>query len=130
MKVMDDEEDAETPNNPLKTELLLLSHEIQSTLTPPLHSDENTTSVSIIQETPEPILSNPRNTSEPIVNDPRDTFEIVFNISKNEEPDVTTTDDEENVTVQALLRRVKAILENSGIELVLPIDCGRVSPAL
>lgn len=105
MKVMEDKEGTGDTDDPLKTELVLLSQEIHSTLTPPTDDEDNTTLTNLIKDTSGPTLNG----------------------SKDTDTDEDTADASENATAQVFLERVKEILEGSGIELVLPVDCGRVS---
>ena len=109
VKVMEDKDAAGMPEDPLKTELMLLSQEIHSTLTPDEEEDkdDNNTLTNFINDSSGPVLNNPK---EPDVAEDKDT-----------------TDVSANATAQVFLDRVKEILEGSGIELVLPVDCGRVS---
>uniref|UniRef100_A0A0P4W6E4 Peptidase S1 domain-containing protein n=1 Tax=Scylla olivacea TaxID=85551 RepID=A0A0P4W6E4_SCYOL len=106
VKVMEDKDAAGVPEDPLKTELMLLSQEIHSTLTSDEDKD-NTTLTNFINDSSGPVLNNPK---EP---------DVVVEIDED------TTDVSANATAQVFLDRVKEILEGSGIELVLPVDCGR-----
>lgn len=152
VKMMEDKGNTKEANNTLKRELLLLSHEIHSTLTPPADSGENTTLVDFILETSAPVVNEPKDASGPTFNDTQDTSGHTFSNSQDtsrptfnnaqdttgptfnnpeiQKPDLGTADAEGFAMAQAFLRRVKEVLEGSGIELVLPIDCGRVSLVL
>ena len=95
-------------DDPLKTELVLLSQEIHSTLTPSSDDEDNTTMTNLINDLPVPTLNDP----------------------KELEIDEDNTEVSQHATAQVFLDRVREILEGSGIELVLPVDCGRVSPSV
>ncbi|MPC64419.1 hypothetical protein E2C01_058535 [Portunus trituberculatus] len=108
VKVMEDKDAAGMPEDPLKTELMLLSQEIHSTLTPDEDKeDDNTTLTNFINDSSGPTLNNPK--------EPGIVVEV----------DEDTADVSANATAKVFLDRVKEILEGSGIELVLPVDCGR-----
>ncbi|XP_063840357.1 uncharacterized protein LOC135089068 isoform X2 [Scylla paramamosain] len=107
VKVMEDKDAAGVPEDPLKTELMLLSQEIHSTLTSDEDKDNTSTLTNFINDSSGPVLNNPK---EP---------DVVVEIDED------TTDVSANATAQVFLDRVKEILEGSGIELVLPVDCGR-----
>ena len=104
--MMEEKKGAMAADDPLKTELVLLSQEIHSTLTPSSDDEDNTTMTNLINDLPVPTLNDP----------------------KELEIDEDNTEVSQHATAQVFLDRVREILEGSGIELVLPVDCGRVSP--